>query len=357
MIFGFYGYENTGDELILQGMIECLRTRLPKAEITVLSANPEQTAARYKVRSVYAGRRFQGLSVVWKALAKTDLFILGGGGLLQDRERRILPFWFSRVWMASVLGVRIMFYGLGAGPVTTNLGKRQLQYFGNRADLITVRDEMSYQTLIEAGVRKTPIHITADPALSLREDGRANKDGRDQAVMVVCPRYWPGWERKRGALASALASWLDQTKGQVVFLPLQGEEDQKAGRQIQSRMNHMKGEVVVASPNPPRQVLMQLKKADMVISMRLHGLIGASLYRVPWVGIAYDPKVSEYAQRVDMGDQVTALDDIDRDKLDSLLLASWEKREELARKLEQKVPGLAQKADENADYACALLKR
>ena len=151
LIFGFYGYNNTGDEMILAGMVESLRRRHPDLDISVLTADPKTTEAQLPVRAVYAGRRSEGLGVVWRAIRDTDLFILGGGGLLQDRERRILPFWFSRVGLAKALGKKVMFYGLGVGPVTTRLGERQIRYFGNRVDWITVRDAESADILRQIG--------------------------------------------------------------------------------------------------------------------------------------------------------------------------------------------------------------
>jgi polysaccharide pyruvyl transferase WcaK-like protein len=52
LIAGYYGFGNTGDEAILSAILSELRAQRPQLEFTVVSGNPEQTAARYKVASV-----------------------------------------------------------------------------------------------------------------------------------------------------------------------------------------------------------------------------------------------------------------------------------------------------------------
>jgi polysaccharide pyruvyl transferase WcaK-like protein len=51
-----------------------------------------------------------------------------------------------------------------------------------------------------------------------------------------------------------------------------------------------KGEVTYAS-----EPLETFAAFDLVVSMRLHGCIVSTCLAIPWLGIAYDPKVSAFA--------------------------------------------------------------
>ena len=85
VISGYYGFNNIGDESILTAVVNSLREKLDDIEITVLSASPESTAAKYGVKSV--NRR--SFTSVMRAVRKCDLLISGGGSLLRGLDRVI----------------------------------------------------------------------------------------------------------------------------------------------------------------------------------------------------------------------------------------------------------------------------
>ncbi|MGB9860036.1 MAG: polysaccharide pyruvyl transferase family protein, partial [Moorellaceae bacterium] len=77
---GYYGFGNAGDEAILYSMVQTFRALAPEVEIAVLSHDP---AATEKWLSVKAVNRWRPGEVV-QAIRRADLFISGGGSLLQD---------------------------------------------------------------------------------------------------------------------------------------------------------------------------------------------------------------------------------------------------------------------------------
>ena len=80
LISGYYGFNNIGDESILQAVVDNLRGKLSDIEVTVLSQNPDFTAQKYEVHSVNR----KSVKDIVKAIKNCDLLISGGGSLLQD---------------------------------------------------------------------------------------------------------------------------------------------------------------------------------------------------------------------------------------------------------------------------------
>ena len=80
LISGYYGFKNSGDDALLQAIINGLDERGYKDNITVLSAMPADTAKAYGVRAV---NRINVFSII-KHMKKAALLISGGGTLLQD---------------------------------------------------------------------------------------------------------------------------------------------------------------------------------------------------------------------------------------------------------------------------------
>ena len=83
-ISGSYGGMNLGDEAILEGILGQLRATVP-ADVTVFSRNPEDTLARHKVERAISTRSLTRREMV-PEIEQLDLFILGGGGILYDRD-------------------------------------------------------------------------------------------------------------------------------------------------------------------------------------------------------------------------------------------------------------------------------
>ncbi len=165
-VAGWYGAGNIGDEAILGAMIKGLREE-GIHEITVLSWDPESTARMHGVKSLPMGRRFRGLYRIFKQARRSDLFILGGGGLLQDASFRVVPFWMSRVLLALISRTPVMYYAVGVGPLKSRFARWAVGIVSNRVKRITVRDEASKSLLRACGVSKPLIETTADPAVSL----------------------------------------------------------------------------------------------------------------------------------------------------------------------------------------------
>jgi polysaccharide pyruvyl transferase WcaK-like protein len=150
---------NLGDEVILDGIISQFRKSLP-AEITVFSRNPHDTLARHDVERAIPVRDLTRKEIS-PDIARLDIFVLGGGGILFDAEAEV---YLREVYLAHELGVPVAVYGISAGPLTSSRSRQGVRNALNSAAMITVRDRQAYRLLEDAGVDRE-IHLTADPAL------------------------------------------------------------------------------------------------------------------------------------------------------------------------------------------------
>ena len=80
LLSGYYGFGNLGDEALLEVIVSQLRARFPGVSIDVLSASPEETA---RTLGIEATARWNARTVR-EAIAKADVLVSGGGGLLQS---------------------------------------------------------------------------------------------------------------------------------------------------------------------------------------------------------------------------------------------------------------------------------
>ncbi|PKP54929.1 polysaccharide pyruvyl transferase CsaB, partial [Candidatus Atribacteria bacterium HGW-Atribacteria-1] len=122
MISGYYGFNNTGDEAILKSMVGAFKEKIPQIKITVLSHNPLQTSRTYQVKAI---NRLHLISIIC-CLRNVNLFISGGGGLLQDSTGKgwSILYYLGLILAAKIVKAPVMIYAQGIGPVNKQINKK-----------------------------------------------------------------------------------------------------------------------------------------------------------------------------------------------------------------------------------------
>lgn len=270
---GYYGFGNLGDEAVLAGIRTALgRERVfTGAELLVLTNDPAATVALQG--TVTTANRWR-----WKetlgALRGTDLFIFGGGSLLQDTTSTRSVLWYCLLALfARRRSRRVLWWGQGIGPLKSPLSRRLVGLIGNQADAITVRDEKSAALLKEIGVQRS-IEVVADPAFALDPQPAAAAVGT-----LVALRSWPG------VSPEALVRGIPSAQGLPMHLP----EDLAVHGKLP--LFHWQKEQASLS-----EVLGRFAVAEATVAMRLHALIFSARCATPFVALSYDPKVDALAQ-------------------------------------------------------------
>ena len=84
LLSGYYGFDNAGDDAVLFAIVQALREIMPAVDITVLSNQPEKTAAQFEVHAV---DRWSKAGLL-KAVKNCDILITGD--LTAEGERALL---------------------------------------------------------------------------------------------------------------------------------------------------------------------------------------------------------------------------------------------------------------------------
>jgi len=303
-ISGYYGFGNCGDEAVLLSIISCLRQLKPDTRIVVFSNDPSMTRSAYGVAAV---NRWDPVKVAYE-LMTCRLLISGGGSLLQDEtSTKSLYYYMGIIRLATFLKKKVMIYSQGIGPLNIEKHRARVARLLNRCHTITVRDAVSASLLGELGV-KTEISTTCDPVMAfgiddidgaqiagiekdIAESGILDSaDGNRKPLMLAAIRCW-----KDNSHFGAVAEFLDtviRSGWDVLLVSAHFPVDAEAIdglRHLMATQPHSLKKSVTA-----RQFLALTARADMVFSMRLHGLICGFTMGTPVIGISYDPKVDGF---------------------------------------------------------------
>ncbi len=280
-LFGYYGFGNLGDEAVLQAALRHLREEVGGLEAWVLSADPAWTEAVHGVRAV----RRTDLQAVRRAFLRADVVCSGGGSLFQDVTSWRSPLFYGLLHELA-RSRPVVVYAQGVGPLRRRLSRAVTRRAMHRAAVVTVRDRDSAALLRQLGVAR-PVEVVCDPALDLSP----RRQGPVRDVLAVSVRPWPQvrWEQ----LAQALGRAARGAGLSVRVVCLHPNVDLPASRQLAAALS---GQLVV--PPTPQDALDELSDAHVAVGMRLHFLVLAASAGVPFVGVAYDPKVSSFADSV-----------------------------------------------------------
>ncbi len=356
LISGYYGFGNAGDEAILAGLIEGFRALAPELALTVLSGNPATTEAEHGVRAV--PRDFQSADT---ALREADLFISGGGGLIQDATSWRSPLYYLKLLaMARRRGLPVACIGHSVGPLrrwwVRALTRRALEHVG----VLAVRDHRSLEILRALGLRRE-VEVTADLAFLLPRPGdrgvEATAGGKaarasQSPSAAIAVRRMPGEDRGRGReIAVAAVAACRAASLRPVLVPMQHPEDLELAEEAARAT--LVGEVV-RERLTAREMLALLAGFDLVVGMRLHALIFAAIAGVPMVGISYDPKVDGLMGELDLSPATSAAE-FRSEALEEAVRVAWEAREDLSRRLTAQAARLRAAALRNVTLALQLL--
>jgi polysaccharide pyruvyl transferase CsaB len=300
VISGYYGYDNAGDEAILQSMVSELRSVYSDIDIVVLSVNPSKTSKKHKVTAIKRSNLFQ----IYSAIKKCDILISGGGSLLQDATSFFSPWYYSSIIMiAQILRKPVYAFAQGIGPINRGFNKKLLKYVMNRVFGISVRDKRSKKELVKLGITKE-ISCTIDPAfliepvpkdksLNILSTESGNKKLTKPRIGFSI-RTWKGGIDVVGIIADVADRVSREFDADIILFPLYYKDDLKLAEEIADKMDRKA--IVIRGSYIPAELIGLYGIMDINVCIRFHGLVFSAMTGVPMVAISYDPKIDSFME-------------------------------------------------------------
>ncbi len=289
VLCGYYGKGNGGDEALLASLLQML-----PAEVSplVLSGNPDQTRDRYAVETC---DRFRPLAVL-KALRQSDVFIWGGGSLIQDATSAVSPLYYGGIMaLAQQLGLKTIAWAQGIGPLKRPLTRRLAQKTFAGCTAVSVRDRGSAALLADWQV---PFILAPDPVWALDAAPVPGLWNLPAPRVAVTLRSHPQLTETRLAnFTRALIDFQTATQTCILLVPFQQTQDLAIAQAIQPQLPGVSQILCVEDPRSLKGVF---RGVEMAIGMRLHSLIMAAAEGCRCFALSYDPKVSQLMKELEM---------------------------------------------------------
>jgi polysaccharide pyruvyl transferase CsaB len=348
-ISGSYGGLNLGDEAILQGIVQELRASVA-AEITVFTRDPEDTRRRHNVDHAVPVREMTR-EEARREVEKLDLLILGGGGILYDKDVEV---YLREVALAHESHVPVVVYAVSVGPLNDPSKRQLVAKHLNPVAALTVRDRQAMKLLEEVGVERDII-LTADPALLLQPKSmpaatllREGLDTKHRLVGFSVREPGPAapdidTEHYHTLLASAADFMVARLDANVIFIPLELKKlDVQHSHAVVARMQYAHRATVLKGEYTSPQLLTFISHFQFCVGMRLHFLIFSALQGVPFVALPYASKVEGFLQDLEM--PMSPLKEVTTGGLIAHIDRAWDTQDQIRERIAKRLPELQERA-------------
>jgi polysaccharide pyruvyl transferase CsaB len=285
VLCGYYGKGNGGDEALLSTLLQMLPERVTPI---VLSGNPVQTEARYGIPAVQR----KSLRAVQQALRQSQVFIWGGGSLIQDATSALSPLYYTGLMLlAQRLGLQTIAWAQGIGPLQHRFTRWLAQQTFAGCQMVSIRDQGSAAFLAQWNI---PFTLAPDPVWALESAAVPGLwDLPAPRVAVNLRSHRSLTPDRLAVLTQALIAFQQATQTCILLVPFQASQDLAIAQSIQTQLP---GKSHLIQLEDPRQLKGLFRGVEMTIAMRFHGLIMAAAEGCRCCALSYDPKVSRLMQ-------------------------------------------------------------
>ncbi len=271
VLCGYYGCGNFGDEVILSQILKKIRVSFAdyRLDLRVL--------------------RTKSPADVLSALRGADVFVFGGGSLLQNATSDASLFYYAAIIRLARLSARqLLMLSNGIGPIRDGILPQRafvriLGWAAAQFDEISVRDGSS-RVLLEKIIPSKKVKIVHDPAFCCFKEQKINQRLINSKYFVYIP--CSGQVRNEGELVRWLRALKGHSHKECVVLALNPREDLRLAKMLAASLS---GCVIVAKR--VGEVKSLLCGASLVISQRYHGTLFASGCGAPVAAVSNDPKM------------------------------------------------------------------
>lgn len=350
---GGYGYDDIGDESMLNSDLSHARRLLPNAQLIAFSDDPPRTKDLHGIESRLSTKRIYSHSFPGKVLFRMRLLRLGwrvkalifspwllynaqrlargkgtillsadkcehlesiracnviwnvGGGNLCSifPEELYSKTLFYR--LCEIMNVPVYVTGQTIGPLNNKLDRWVLRWGLDCVEMVTTRDiERSRKLLQSCGVTKPEIYDGVDDAFDLEPiaieevDSIYNSLGLDRKrpIVAVNIRVWSEVNEFIRPFAGFLDSICEKYDLNFLFIPTQylgRSDDRLYGRKLKDAMRYGERFYIAEKVYKDHELKGLIGQADFAIGIRYHFIVYAATMGVPSIGLFFD-KYYEY---------------------------------------------------------------
>lgn len=330
LIWGYYGANNFGDDLIFNVLFENLQSLKDEYEFWYSVKSPENSYSKidakpiqfFNLKSSFKPLNFiLNIIQLLSTILKMDAVIIGGGTQFFEIDgRKNISILLKNIAckLCKIRGKAFINAGVGVGNVTTKRGMKNISQLFNKASYSFVRDQNSYDRLIELGVK--PHKVTLGKDLSYYSKKvldfiPRNRNNESKSIGINVLDYYNYIEKstkKNQDFRKELTSFLSHLENEGYTIHLFALQKGSGGRDFEFMKEISTGikHTFHYYEDDINEFMNMVGKMDINIGMRYHLAVISLQFGIPTIGINYQPKVRREFKLFNIEEFVLEMDDI-----------------------------------------------
>ena len=301
-ISGHFGARNLGDELILLSELELFNSLTSNTEFFIYSYNKKTRYYQnypFKIKLVQAFNFRNILNAFYEIIIyvrKSDLIIVGGGGLIQDKYLIVNPF---SVLLPALIGIiynkPIVAYSLGVYKLRHFVNKVIFRFFFLICQRFFVRDSTSLKNVNKLiNFPQNKLELLNDSALNLEIHYNRSAISQNYSIILIREVF----RNVNDEFAKFINNVLKEINiHKCVLIPFEDAQNEyETIFSLRDYLIKIDPNLIIEIKNFPslKEYFSLLEAARIVISGRLHGCISSYILDKKAIGISYEDKVSDF---------------------------------------------------------------
>lgn len=316
IIYGHYGYKNTGDDAMLYILLKELYEIYPDYKFVIIS--PIVISVPPEIKSLIRFIKLSPFAVI-SEIMHSRIFLLGGGTHFHDLGNKIKPLRISFeryiiFLIARFFCDKVYLLGIGIEPINTFIGYFIIRQTIKLADFISVRDSLSYEIIKKMGLNNKSIKsfdLTAllPPTVFRSSSIDINKRILGISILPFFEIYYNDSKRDFfmiNEIAKGLNYWLQCDSQNYIFLFIfKGksiEDDVQITQMLQKKLTPPNRVVLISYSSNPQHMFYKVSQCSAFIGMRYHACMFAYLNDVPMLIISYFEKCRALAEDIGLSE-------------------------------------------------------
>jgi len=360
--YGLFGQGNLGNEATLQAILHHTRRLFPHAELLCVCTDPRDASTRHDIAAVPISprhlrksgpaaasgsrgrlvrwlrraligvpREFSDWLLTFRRLIGKDVLVVPGTGFLTDASGS--PFgWpydiFKWSLVAKLCRCRLVYVGVGAGPVYRPLSRWFIRSALSLADFRSYRDSSTKEYLATIGFSRRADRICPDLAFSLPVAMLADTatESRQRPVVGIglmnsparlsAETPDPAVHRAYLATMAAFARWLLAHDYDVRLLIGDFAYDRDVLTEFAASLKREmppddRGRVLDTPALSVEELLSQIAATDLVVATRFHNVLLALLLKKPVASVSFHHKSVSLMRAMGLSEHSRDIGDLD----------------------------------------------
>ncbi len=307
LLYGWFGENNVGDELILDASFSLIKKHCPLAEINIMGTKPEEvkklhtcsnnvsTYIDYRPKEFLRAFKYGILDVISNIL-KNDFLVIASGGALSDWHRESTITLFFMIDLFSFMKKPIYMLDVGAGPIDIEKSYKRFKKRLDKIKIITVRDQSSFDILNSFKVNN--LYLSRDVVYSYSKEILNIVKNIEQinnyvgiVIASVCYETKHVYDEYINQINLLMVKLIEEGY-KVSIIPFLYEEDKKFIKKLQIP----KEVQICIDKNNAYKSLEYIAKCEYVIGIRYHALILSAIMGKKIIPLVHHGKNGDFTK-------------------------------------------------------------